>query len=98
MKVLQHKVGLENRGAAGVTLGIQLFHQQGKRVILMFKRPKELLPHLAEQLGKGRFCAEIHPGHHRRSKVANHAGKFGVMATGHREADQNVILPTVAVQ
>src|SRR6266566_3876134 len=47
--LLEDKEGLEERGVAGVTPGLQPLDQQGKRIVLMVQRADDRLADAAQQ-------------------------------------------------
>src|SRR6266849_6131881 len=58
-RLLEDKEGLEERGVAGVTPGLQPLDQQGKRIVLMVQRADDRLADAAQQFLEGGIAREV---------------------------------------
>ena len=83
---------------AQIAGGVQLFDEQRERKVLVVKRFQNGRFDAAQQRREGRITAQVRPQHHGVGDVADETGKVRVVATPERRADQQIVLPAVAMQ
>ncbi len=98
LRFLQHERGLKQRVAAAVPLQLQLFDEQGKRIVLMRQRAQYPLARLYQQLFERQRGGQVRAQHHRIDKIADHTGEVVLHAPGHGRADQDSFLVRIAIQ